>query len=49
MIMNVRFFLSYDILKAILSPSKFVYFNETCIVEMDVAMFRPIVLCNVWS
>ena len=28
MITYVRFYLSYDILNAILSPSKFVYFNE---------------------
>ena len=28
MIMSVRFCLSYDLLNEILSPSKFVYFNE---------------------
>ena len=28
MIMSVRFCLSYDLLNAFLSPSKFVYFNE---------------------
>ena len=28
MIMSVRFCLSYDLLNAILSPSKVVYFNE---------------------
>ena len=28
MIMSVRFCLSYDLLNVILSPSKFVYFNE---------------------
>ena len=27
MIKSVRFYLSYDLLNAILSPSKFVYFN----------------------
>ena len=38
MIMSVRFCLSNKLLNAILFPSKFVYFNEICIVVTDVIM-----------
>ena len=39
MIASVRFCLSYDLLNAILSPSKFVDFNKKkCIVVTDVIM-----------
>ena len=38
MITHVSSCLSYDLLNAILSPSKLVYFNEICIVVTDIAM-----------
>ena len=39
MITSVRFCLSYDLLNAVLSPSKFVYIHENiCIIVMDAVM-----------
>ena len=38
MITIVRFYLSYDLLTAILSPSISVYSNENCIVVTDVVI-----------
>ena len=37
-ITSLRFCLSYDLLNVILSPSKFVYFNENLLVVTDVPM-----------
>ena len=38
MITSVRFCLSYDLINVILSPLKFIYFNEIYIVVTDVVM-----------